>query len=292
MKPGTRLRLRWFLGFFWILAWASIAMATPPSTPITVHLELSHVPTDPHEWAMLTVEVRSVLDAPDTYVELILPDGVSADRTNWVVNLQADTPVTLTPTWRSISSPGNYTISVRALKFVDAGAVWGDMKSISFHSTPVAAASKMGLEVDNVPVASLSRQGSITPISMEPTPFLFPSLAERVFSPEELPSAEPAQNPKPISPIPSSPGTVTLIGKWRYADRSNIARDLDQQLIEIRNGDGSALSPPIYCFTDVNGSFSCSITQPGTTMRVWVRSYMNFSILGKMTGWGYSRDPK
>ena len=117
MKPGTRLRLRWFLGFFWILAWASIALATPPSTPITVHLELSHVPTDPHEWAVLTVEVRSVLDAPDTYVELILPDGVSADRTNWVVNLQADTPVTLTPTWRSISSPGNYTISVRALKF-------------------------------------------------------------------------------------------------------------------------------------------------------------------------------
>src|SRR5262249_21186131 len=63
----------------------------------------------------------------------------------------------------------------------------------------------------------------------------------------------------------------------QYADRSNVIQSVDQQLIEIRHGDGTPLSSAVYCFTALDGSYSCTFPHPGTTMRVWVRSWANFN---------------
>jgi hypothetical protein len=60
---------------------------------------------------------------------------------------------------------------------------------------------------------------------------------------EELPSVAPAHASSAPS-LPSSPGMVTLTGTVLYEDRSGMPRAIDQQLIEIRTGDGSALAPP------------------------------------------------
>jgi hypothetical protein len=150
------------------------------------------------------------------------------------------------------------------------------MKEIPLNIGSLAATSQMGWKVEHVPVAALAKQGNTAPISMQPTPFSF-SAARVARSPDILPSVEPTDAISAPSPVPNSPGTVTLSGRWQYADRSNVARDIDQQLIEIRHGDGSALNPRVFCFTDLDGTFSCAFDHPGTTMRVWVRSWTNLN---------------
>ncbi len=230
MKAGRRFIWHWFLGILMMVAWAQTALATPPSTPITLDLTLSHVPSL-SEQAVLTVTVQSIFDAPGTSVELILPAGAIAQAQNWTVDLTANVPATFT-SWIIFQEPGNLSIGARALKPVDSGAVWGDMKEIPLNIGPVAATSQMGWKVENVPVAALAERGDTDPILIAPTPFSFS--AAIVESPSPLPSVEPAQHPIPTPAVPSNPGIVTLTGRWQYTDRSNVARDIDQQVIEIR----------------------------------------------------------
>jgi hypothetical protein len=140
----------WFAAFFFLLAWVSPAHATPPSTPITVDLSLSHAPSL-NEWATVTVTVTSVLDAPGTYVELVLPQDVLASTTNWTVDLTANTPVTFSS---SVSSQraGNLTLSARAIRPASSGAVWGDMKSVPLTIRPAALGpSTFGWTVNEKP---------------------------------------------------------------------------------------------------------------------------------------------
>jgi len=257
-----------------VLARSQDALATPPRTPITLDFTLSHAP-GLSDQAIATVTVQSIFDALDTSVELILPDGAVAQTQTWVIDLRANVPVTYTG-WIAFHEPGNQTVSARALKKVDAGVVWGEMKSIPLYISPTAAPSARGWRVEQTPVASLAAQGDTNPISMQPTPFSF-STSAAVPSPGILPSLDPSQLRTATPQVPSSPGIVTLTGKWEYHDRSNVSRNIDQQLIEIRSGNGTALSPRVFCFTEVDGTFSCSFNHPGSTMRVWVRSWTNFN---------------
>src|SRR5438045_8863726 len=98
MKARRRCRRLWYLESLMVVAWVPIALATspaPPGLPITVKAKLSHVP-DLHQWVVLTVEVQSAVAIPDTHVELELPRGAEAETLSWVVDLEANTPVTLT----------------------------------------------------------------------------------------------------------------------------------------------------------------------------------------------------
>ena len=257
-----------------VLARSQQALATPPSTPITLELALSHAPNLSAQ-AIATVTVQSIFDAPNTSVELILPNGAVAQTQTWVVDLTANVPVTFT-SWIAFHEPRNQTVSARALKIAGVGVAWGDMKSVPLYISPTAAPSERGWRVEQTPVASLAKQGDTDPISMAPTPFSF-SASAAARSPEILPSVDPTQLPNLTPQVPSNPGIVTLIGKWEYDDRSNVSRNIDQQLIEIRRGNGDALSPRVFCFTEIDGTFSCSFNHPGSTMRVWVRSWTNFN---------------
>src|SRR5262249_4392082 len=113
MKAGRLGLWHWFFGVLMVVSWVYTALATPPSTPITLALTLSHVPGVSEE-AMLTVTVQSIFDAPDTSVEVIVPAGAVAQTTSWVVSLQANTLVTRT-TGIVFAQPGNFSVSARAL---------------------------------------------------------------------------------------------------------------------------------------------------------------------------------
>jgi hypothetical protein len=245
--------------------------ATPPSTPITLDLAIPELP-EPFAESSLKIRVSSIADAPGTEVELLLPEGIVADETSWTVDLKAGSPVTLSTRWTIVGATGNVAISARAFLRLGARTVWGDMKSIPLHIDEAGA--QKGWSTSLVPVARLAEPGDTRSLSLEPT--AFPRAAEA-----GVPTRPPAATPEKAGAVrPPSKVTagVTLTGRWQYPDRSGTTLNIDQQLIEIRRGDGSALSPRVYCYTAWDGSFSCSFNHPGTTLRVWVRSYTNFSV--------------
>jgi hypothetical protein len=269
---------------FWIAAiflfiW-SPALATPPSTPITIDLSMSRAPRQ-NEQATVTVTVKSRFDAPATRVELVLPDGVVATPRTWSVNLRANVPIRLSSSL-SMSARGNVTVSARAFKQISPDVSWGDMKSIPLTVAGTSALSRFGWTVDRVPVAGQASPGNVRILSMESTPFSFAdeakALANAPSGPEPSVGAEDPSKPARALIRPAARrGTVTLTGNWTVHDRSDVARAAEQMLVEIRKGDGSALSPQQFCFTDNSGNFSCSFPHPGTTMRVFLRSWTNFN---------------
>jgi len=269
-------RIRGTIALIVLAAWASAAQATPPRTPITVSLSISETPRL-YEEASLTIEVRSVLDAPATAVELVLPEGVTAERTQWTVDLKAGRPVTLTTSWSFVAEPGNVSLSARATREVGPGEVWGDMAAIPLHLSAQVDRAVEGWTVDHVPVAGLLEAGDALVVSTESTPFSFSAAPAPGVPGMPPPSVMPSLRPAVPASAPSVAGTVVLTGRWRYADRSNTLRDLDQQLLEIRKGDGTALSPRAYCYTQTDGTYSCPVPYTGTTLRVWTRSYTSFS---------------
>ena len=265
--------------FFFLFASVLSGYATPPSTPITVSVSLSRAPAS-SESVNVTVTVTSVLDAPGTLVEMVVPPGVTAAPANWTVDLTANLPATFSSSLL-IQTSGNLTVSARAVRPAGSGTVWGDMKSIPLTvRPPTLGPSQFGWTVSEVPVAALVTPGNAIIRSRAPTPFAFtPTPAQ---APSLQPRVVPSRTPSvPTSVMPPPPaGNVTLTGTWFYEDRNSVQQPIDQQLIEIRRGDGSALSPQVYCFTDTGGAYSCTFPDPGSTMRVWVRSWTNFNVPG------------
>jgi len=280
MRTVPRHAATFVAAFLMLFAWASLGHATQPRSPITVTLSLSQVPSL-NAPATATITVVSTRDAPGTTVELLLPQGSSASATNWTVNLLADRPVTLTSTF-TIRRLGNATVSARARKMFAADNAWGDMKSIpltirsnSLMPLQGGGASQFGWSVDTLPRATQIVPGTARVVSTAPIPFAWP----RNITPMAK-SALPRTAPNfrlPPGPVVPYAGAVTLTGSWYYTDRNNVQRPIDQQLLEIRKGDGSQMSPAQYCFTDANGAYSCSFDSAsnGNSFIVLVRSWTN-----------------
>ncbi|HSL83441.1 MAG TPA: hypothetical protein VLF66_11740, partial [Thermoanaerobaculia bacterium] len=260
-----------FIGLLGALLWPAPAAATPPATPISIELSIDRAPR-PFERSSVTIRVVSVVDAPATEVEVLLPDGIVADQQSWLVDLEADVPVELSTSWTITGAAGNVAISARALSQVGPDTTWGDMKSIPLHVG--VTQSQRGWRADMVPVAELVEPGDAPPVSRRPTPF--PRGRDR--EPDVLPAVPATRESSAFTTQDVvAAGTVTLTGRWQYHDRAGLTRNIDQQVIEIRRGNGNALSPRVYCFTSTDGTFSCSFAHPGSTMRVWVRSWTNYS---------------
>ena len=272
------------VAFFILFSSISSSYATPPSTPITISVSLSRAP-GLNESANVSVTVTSVLDAPGTSVELIVPGGVIATPANWTVDLAANLPVTFSSSLL-FQAAGNLTISARALSSVGPGTVWGDMKSIPLTVNPPALGpSQFGWTVSEVPVATLVTPGNATIVSTTPTPFSFPSGGSVQAPGLQPPAVEPRQTPGVSASASPPAGSVTLTGTWLFDDRpapfgTGLQLGIDQQVIEIRNGDGTPLASRVFCYTDAGGAYSCTFPDPGTTMRVWVRSWTNFNVPG------------
>lgn len=275
MSRMARLAAAGFAALLLILTWSAGAFATPPETPIKVDLSIAHAPRL-NEWVGVKVKVRAIEAAPNTKVELVLPAGVRASRNSWTVDLKPNVPVTLTSTVSSGVS-GNIAVSARAIKAKGGGVVWGDMKSIPLNiGAGTSKASRLGWDTSFVPIAEQVAPGDATIVSRAPVPFDFAAELSKGAG-VKPPSVEPSLKPaKFVAPVQKR-GTVTLTGTWRYTDRAGVSRPVDQQLVEIRKGDGSALSPRVFCYTNSSGNYSCSFAHPGTTMQVWLRSWTSFN---------------
>jgi HYDIN/CFA65/VesB family protein len=255
--------------------------AEEPHTPITIDLAISHAPRF-GESATVTVTVKSTENAPGTLVEVILPAGATAKTSRWTVDLGANVPVTF-KTDIVIGGSGNLSLSARALKQWGKTTAWGQMKTIPLHMDATSSApSKFGWTVDRVPVAGQGKPGRASMLSRAPTAFSFPSkeLQLNAAHLSKVSTDAGRTGASRRSHSQAAPGSITLTGTWQYGDRDGVARSIDQQVIEVRNGDGSALSSRVFCFTWIDGTYSCNLPTPPGTVRVWVRSWTNFNVSG------------
>lgn len=294
-KSAVGCGVSWALALI-LLSWA--AAGHPAVTPITLKVsQLKAVKFD--RPVTVQILIRSSLDAPGTLVELIFPKGVSCDPQGQQLDLTANQPLRLTS--KCIFSPntpkGNLELQVRALNPRGEDEVWGDLKSLLFHKTRTGIVP--GWDISMVPVGNWQGDGDTPPEAFDPTPWTFKQdlrfkpeikgmpirqFGNQVFTATNKGTPSKTLQGKGPHIIPMSPGPVTLRGRWLYHDRSAVEQAIDQQVIEIRRGDGSRIGSGLFpCFTDAGGFFNCTFSHPGTSLRVWIRSWTNFCNNGPCT---------
>jgi hypothetical protein len=143
-----------------------VATSSDTSTPITVELILSKAPRL-EEPAELIFIFSSVLDAPRTTAEIVLPEGaVLLDgKLNWSGDLAANQPVQIQATMKFIKE-GNWMIEAKARHELENGDVWADAAYIYLFVTKnrgqVGYATQLPPEMGEREVA--------TPPPVEPIP--------------------------------------------------------------------------------------------------------------------------
>ena len=112
-----------------------IATSSDPSTPIIFELILSKAPRL-EESAELTFTISSVLDAPGTKAEILLPDGAVLMDGNltWSGDLVANKPVQFQATMKFINE-GSWIIEAKARHELESGDIWADAAYIYLHIT-------------------------------------------------------------------------------------------------------------------------------------------------------------
>lgn len=119
-----------------------------PKTPITISMSIP--PTlSLNKVSDINITTSSVRDAPNTKIELILPEGVSlvSDTSTWEVDLTANKPVTFSAKIMLIKT-GSWDIKVIAKRVLDQENIWGDMDIAyigyppSINITPARAVQK------------------------------------------------------------------------------------------------------------------------------------------------------
>jgi hypothetical protein len=143
-----------------------VSTSADTSTPITVKLILSKAPRL-DEPADLTVIVSSVLDAPGTTTEILLPEGAVLvnGKLTWSGDLVANQQVQLQATIKFVKQ-GNWTIEAKARRELENGDVWGDAVYIYLHVTENAG--QVGFPTQ--PPSETGEQEEPTPPSVEPQP--------------------------------------------------------------------------------------------------------------------------
>ena len=103
-----------------------VSTSSDTFTPITSKLILSKAPRL-EEPADLTFIVSSVLDAPGTTAEILLPEGavLVGGVLSWAGDLVADQPVQLQATIKFVKE-GNWMIEAKARHELENGDVWAD----------------------------------------------------------------------------------------------------------------------------------------------------------------------
>lgn len=100
-----------------------------PSTPITIYMSIPLTLSSDNVADVNIMVKSSILDAPDTKVDLILPEGVSlvSGESTWNLNLVKDTPVNLSAQIKIDKEEGELEISAVAKRIIDRDNSWGDI---------------------------------------------------------------------------------------------------------------------------------------------------------------------
>ena len=216
-------------------------------------LSLGKLPA-PGEVVTVSVTVEAERAAPETRVELTVSPGIVAERQDWTVDLAPYAPVTLN-TRIVVAATGEHEITVRVLKEWSETEAWSDLKSIPFEISPTG----------------VTRMGWSTALPPGETPPQ-PMKGIRAASPGD-PSTAPNRRSRRLPRLPRAnrhPGQVPLQGPQRRQPTHRSAVDRDS------NGANSSFSPPVYCFTEVDGSYSCEVAPQCTEYRVCLYSWTNF----------------
>jgi hypothetical protein len=257
---------------------------------LEVSLKLTRIPTL-NRWATVVIQVVSIEDAPRTHLELLLPEGVRASsRPSWILNLKKNKSVTRSARLKFMR-PGNLQIHAVASREAAPDLTWQDVDTLSLSmsangqgapgwSLDWIGVAAPGEDTFHLAMASRVSQGSAPAI-------LFPVSSEH--SEDEVPAVYPQESEiafpsAPQSQAAQSPGNFTITGKWRYHDRNlptPIERDVDQQLIEMRKGNGLSLIPRCFGYTTATGNYSLTCPHTGTNdYRVWVWSRTSLNCSG------------
>lgn len=110
-----------------------------PKTPITLSMSMPAA-LGLNTVSNINITVNSVLDAPNTKIDLILPEGASlvSGESTWEVNLTANTPATFSAKIM-ITKTGNWEIKAIAKRVIDQENIWGDMDIAYIGYQPVNA---------------------------------------------------------------------------------------------------------------------------------------------------------
>jgi hypothetical protein len=267
---------------------------TYPATPIHAELSIDELPPL-GEPATLTCEVSSALAAPGTTAQIELPAGahlVDGDL-SWEGNLRAGRSISFKATV-TFNAAGDAAVFCRALRPIDANNSWGDLAALYLSVgrgetesgfAPVGPAERAALGEVDEPGDGVTIEAS----SRQPMPALEGQPAEAP------PSVDPSSDGGgPAAPgEDANPGSLTITGRWRFHDRDDVKRS-EQMLVEIVNGDD--FSHLAWCYTDVDGYYSCGpFTNPGSdgVVSLWY-SYVKFSgnrLLTVNPDWGTDASP-
>ncbi len=243
-----------------------------PHSPIQLQLELVQLDPDKAR-AEIRIEVSSEQEAPETNVELIVPEGIGADQTSWTVDLVPGKPLSLYTTIRAERDAGNVAITARASKVFGPTDSWGDAASVLLRADPQTHRLTLGWVYTHVPVLRQVEPGNAKVVSTSALP-----IPEGPWSETLGPTAEVPVKGANTAAEPDSPGAAlqfTVTGRFVYPDRSGVDRDAADILLELRRGDGEPLPGSNFCFTNGDGTFSCSFEHPGTTLRLRFYAYTN-----------------
>lgn len=108
-----------------------------PSTPISVSLSTLADEPKLNEIIEITCAVSSILDAPDTSAEIILPEGVDliSGDVSWKGDLRANAPISFSAKIK-LTEAKNLEIGAVARHIIDEENSWGDIDVLYFNYTP------------------------------------------------------------------------------------------------------------------------------------------------------------
>jgi hypothetical protein len=204
-----------------------------PASPLDVDLELSSMPR-PGQSVQLTVTVSAVEDAPNTSVEVTLPEGVQLEdgKLSWQGNLGAGKSIAFLVTLR-FDREGEFEITATANSPIDA---------LNTRIGEGAVAVNVG--------ASTSQLGLMTQSFAEP-----PAQVKVVLGGvEPLEEAESAAADAPAAPEGTDAcGTVRAYG-WAYVKNSSSGGWVPAQNVRVELWDDDSWSGNDYLGSDIADS--------------------------------------
>jgi len=245
------------------------------STPIQTTLSMDHVPIL-GEPVIVTCEVASVLDAPHTTAQIELPDNtqVIEGTISWEGDIIVGEAIRFSATIL-FDTTGDKSIFCRSIRVVDEENSWGDLSalyiSIGVMKSLKSYAPILPEKQDQLGEPDFTREGQITNETASFPPIVFEN--ETIIPP----SVTASNSPQSIDPesAPGIPGELTITGWWKFYDRNDNSAS-EQMLVEIVRGDNS--EHLAFCYTDINGYYSCgSFSNPGSAgVRSRFLSYISF----------------
>ncbi len=248
------------------------------ATPLQATLSIAEYPPLGQP-TTLTCEISSSLDAAGTSAQIELPDNVRLleGSLDWQGDLMANAPVKLTATI-VFDTEGETAVFCRVLRVIDEQNRWGDLAAlyltigqtksqVGFLTAPPQERDVLG-EMAEAGEGQIIDQSPTQPAPSRDTQSSEPSFSAVPTSPDDTAAPHHADEASPQ-------GNLTINGRWRFHNREDILTS-EQMLVEIVRGDNS--NHLAWCYTDVNGYYSCGpFTNPGAAgVRSRFLSYTSF----------------